>query len=106
MLPSCCHTNPAKGVVHTYLKTIVQPSVTILIALQSGLLITGAPQFNWTQQLNYMNYTVLVPNVVDLADYRRTLSQLVNITQGLVTGQPPWTSPGAPCNRPIPALNG
>ena len=88
MLPSCCHTNPADGVVHAYLNTTVQP------------------QFNWTQQLNYMNYTVLLPNVVDLADYRRTLSQLVNITQGLVTGQPPWTSPGAPCNRPIPALNG
>ena len=92
--------------MHTYLNTTVQPIVTILFDLQSGLLITGAPQFNWTQQLNYMNYTVLSPNVVDLADYRRTLSQLVNITQGLVTGQPPWTSPGAPCNRPIPALNG
>ena len=53
-----------------------------------------------------MNYAVLAPNVVDLAEYRRTLSQLINITQGLATGQPPWASPDAPCNRPIPALNG
>ena len=53
-----------------------------------------------------MSYIVSVPNVVDLANYRKTLSQLVNITQGLVTGQPPWTSPGAPCNKPNSALNG
>ena len=75
-------------------------------AAQSGLLVVGAPQFNWTQQLSFINYTVYVPNVVDLENYRKTLSQLTNVTQGLVTGQPPWTSPGAPCNRPIPALNG
>lgn len=74
--------------------------------VQSGLLITAAPQFNWTQQLSYMNYTVMVPGIVDLPAYRSTLSQLINITQGLVTGQPPWTSAGAPCNKPIPALNG
>lgn len=75
-------------------------------AAQSGLIITAAPQFNWTQQLSYMNYTVYVPNVVDLDNYRTMLSQLINITSGLVTGQPPWTSAGAPCNRPIPALHG
>ena len=73
---------------------------------QSGLIVTAAPQFNWTQQLSYMSYTAYIPNVVDLDNYRKTLSQLINITRGLVTGQPPWTSPGAPCNTPIPALNG
>lgn len=75
-------------------------------AVQSGLLVVASPQFNWTQQLSYMNYTAFAPSVVDLDNYRRTLSQLINVTMGLVTGQPPWTSPGAPCNRPIPALNG
>ncbi len=74
-------------------------------AVQSGLLVVGSPQFNWTQQLSYITYTPFAPSVVDLDNYRRTLSQLVNVTKGLVTGQPPWTSHGAPCNRPIPALN-
>ncbi|CAK0786944.1 hypothetical protein CVIRNUC_010158 [Coccomyxa viridis] len=108
VVPTLEATNPA---IRTWRQTdeggpTSLPTSVIYMDLPSGLLITGGPQFNWTQQLNYMNYTVLSPNVVDLADYRRTLSQLVNITQGLVTGQPPWTSPGAPCNRPIPALNG
>ena len=75
-------------------------------AVQTGLLVVASPQFNWMQQLSYMNYTNFTPSVVDLQGYLQTLSQLINVTKGLVTGQPPWTSPGAPCNRPIPALNG
>ena len=91
---------------HVFGNSAEQAGLQRFAAAQSGMLITASPAFNWTQQLNYMSYSVLVPNVVDLDNYRRTLSQLVNITKGLVTGQPPWTSQGAPCNRPIPALNG
>jgi hypothetical protein len=76
----------------------------LCVPLQSGNLVLAAPQFNFSQQAQYFNYTLLTPNVVDLAAYQAALAQLVQITQGLVTGQPPWQASGSPCNQPIPAL--
>ena len=73
---------------------------------QSGNLVVGARQFNFSQQAPLFNYTLITPNVVDLAAYQAELASLVQIVQGLVTGQPPWQSPGSPCNSPIPALQG
>ena len=71
---------------------------------QSGDVVLAAPQFSFSQQTQYFNYTLLTPNVVDQAAYQAALGQLVQVTQGLVTGQPPWQSAASPCNQPIPAL--
>lgn len=61
--------------------------------------------FKWTQQTSLVNYTLLIPNVVDLDEYRAALGDLIEIVQGLATGMPPWFNSGPGCNSPIPALN-
>ena len=67
-------------------------------------MVLAAPQFSFSQQVQSFNYTLLTPNLVDLAEYQAALGQLLQVTQGLVTGQPPWQASGSPCNQPIPAL--
>ena len=65
----------------------------------------GNAAFNWTQQTSLVKYTLIIPNVVDLKEYRAALDNLIEIVQGLATGMPPWFNSGPGCNSPIPALN-
>lgn len=65
----------------------------------------GKMAFNWTQQTSLVKYTLLIPNVVDLDQYRAALGDLIEVVQGLATGMPPWFNSGPGCNSPIPALN-
>jgi hypothetical protein len=68
--------------------------------------VVASRQYNFSQQHQYFNYSLITPNVVDLAAYQAALGQLTQVVQGLASGQPPWQSPGSPCNSPIPALQG
>jgi hypothetical protein len=76
----------------------------VQLSAQTGRIVLGNLQFNWTQQAQFINYTVITPSVVDLPAYMNALDDLTEIVQGIATGQPPWQSPGAPCNMPVPAV--
>lgn len=87
---------------HWFLSLSIDRAVSLHV--QTGRIVVAARQFNWTLQEAFMNYTVLIPNVVDLSQYLAALRDLTQVVQGIATGQPPWTSPGAPCNQPVPAV--
>ncbi|CAL8464903.1 g4438 [Coccomyxa elongata] len=81
------------------------PQKVMYFDLQGGNIVVGKMVFNWTQQTSLVNYMLLIPNVVDLDQYRAALGDLIEIVQGLATGMPPWFNSGPGCNSPIPALN-
>ena len=46
-----------------------EPNNIIYMDLETGNIVYATSELDWTKQLNYYNYTVLLPNLVDLSQY-------------------------------------
>ena len=54
--------------------------------LQTGSIIAGTSNLNFSTQQSSFNYTVLSPTVTDLTSYKAAISQLVTVAKGLADG--------------------
>jgi hypothetical protein len=101
---------PAEESTVLAIKTYRQSNVTprpgsnqitdiIYFDLQSGNIVYASPSYNFTLQLNEFDYTVLVPNVIDLPRYLAFLGIIQQRAQSLVVG-----ANQTQCNPTFPQL--
>ena len=57
------------------------------VMTQSGTIVQGSSNLNFSTQQSSYNYTVLSPTVTDLSDYNDTVQYLVDIIYGLDNGR-------------------
>jgi len=71
--------------------------------LETGRIVTGNTVYDWNRALTYFNYTILLPNIVDMPAYQHKMLQLNYTVSNLTTGQ---TTASRSCQSPIPQLKG
>ena len=69
--------------------------------LETGRIVTGNTVYDWDRALTYFNYSILLPNVVDMPAYQQKMLQLNYTVSNLTTGQ---TTASRSCQSPIPQL--
>lgn len=69
--------------------------------LETGSIVTGNTVYDWDRQLTYFNYSILLPNIVDMPAYQQKLLQLNYTVSNLTTGE---TTASRSCQTPIPQL--
>lgn len=80
-----------------------EPNNIIYMDLETGNIIYATSELDWVKQLNYYNYTVLLPNLVDLPQYTVWATQLQSAVQSLIIGT--GTGPGTQnCTTVFPEL--
>jgi len=71
--------------------------------LETGRIVTGNTVYDWNRALTYFNYTILLPNVVDMPAYQHKMLQLNYTVSNLTTGE---TTASRSCQSAIPQLQG
>lgn len=71
--------------------------------LETGSIVTGNTVYDWNRDLTYFNYTMLLPNVVDMPAYQQRMLQLNYTVSNLTTGE---TTASRSCQTPLPQLQG
>ena len=71
--------------------------------LQTGRIVRADSIYDWNRALTYFNYTILLPNIVDMPAYQQAVQHLSDTLGNLTTGQ---TGASRSCQSPIPQLQG
>lgn len=71
--------------------------------LETGRIVTGNTIYDWNRALTYFNYTILLPNIVDMPAYQQKMLQLNYTVSNLTTGE---TTASRSCQSPISQLQG
>jgi len=62
------------------------PDNVVWLDLETGVIVKGLPQLNWTQQTTVFNYSLLTPGLADIKAYRVALNSLAQLVMGLAIG--------------------
>ncbi len=69
--------------------------------LETGSIVSGNTIYDWTRRLTYFNYSILLPNIVDMPAYQQKVLALNYTVSNLTTGE---TTASYSCQSPIPQL--
>ena len=69
--------------------------------LETGRVVTADTVYDWDRALTYFNYSILLPNIVDMPAYQEAVLRLNYTVSNLTTGQ---TTASRSCQSPIPQL--
>ena len=71
--------------------------------LETGRIVYGDTVYDWSRDITYFNYSILLPNIVDMPAYQQKMMQLNYTVSNLTTG---LTAASRSCQTPIPQLQG
>ena len=71
--------------------------------LETGRIVYGDTVYDWSRDITYFNYSILLPNIVDMPAYQQKVLQLNYTVSNLTTG---LTAASGSCQTPIPQLQG